>query len=434
MHQTSPIIFVFLFLSATVFGQQKLDRPTFPKGNESTQREAIPFYNKAVDFLQQNDTIGAKHQLYKAFNISFDLVETQLLLGDIFYAQNRMDSALYFYKGAIDFAIEQAPHYYFRLFETAALNGEYDISHHFLKTFEKLYGKKAFGLYEESYPFTVADKEFYQKCDEFTRNFENWLPKAQTKDTVVKQIELIGYGNKEWYYASGTDQFIVKAKKRKLKKTRLENDFSLQSVTFDSKSKLYLISFKENGKTILAKAERKKRKWVNIQRLPVEINEGSWNAHAFYLGAKNLLYFSRLVNGNKDLYVAQYDITQNTCSSIEPLTRINTSKDEVSPYYQNGTFYFTSNGLPGFGGFDLYYTKDSQTANGIVKPMNAYNLGASFNTSGDEMQIHSLTNEEFSVYRKERLGPTYLLLLHNLPARYRINLDSHIIQLQTSNR
>lgn len=62
--------------------------------------------------------------------------------------------------------------------------------------------------------------------------------------------------------------------------------------------------------------------------------------------------------------------------------KINTPKNEVFPYvHADGTLFYSSNGLPGSGGLDIYYLKNSRQEGGLGVPVN---LGAPFNSDKDD--------------------------------------------------
>jgi len=58
---------------------------------------------------------------------------------------------------------------------------------------------------------------------------------------------------------------------------------------------------------------------------------------------------------------------------------INTVGNEITPFYHNGTLYFSTDGLPGYGGYDIFYT----TWDG-VQWSEPKNLGPGYNTMLDD--------------------------------------------------
>jgi peptidoglycan-associated lipoprotein len=70
--------------------------------------------------------------------------------------------------------------------------------------------------------------------------------------------------------------------------------------------------------------------------------------------------------------------------------RINTPGDEETPYYRDGTLYFSSTGHPGIGGFDIFYSAwDGQ------RWSDPTNMGKAYNTSVDD-RFFSLDAEGYA--------------------------------------
>ncbi len=85
--------------------------------------------------------------------------------------------------------------------------------------------------------------------------------------------------------------------------------------------------------------------------------------------------------GGLDIWYCTRD--QNRWS--EPMNAgslINTSGDEIFPFESDGKLYFTSNGHPGFGGFDIFVA----AANGF-EIANVKNAGYPMNTNADDYSI-----------------------------------------------
>jgi len=63
--------------------------------------------------------------------------------------------------------------------------------------------------------------------------------------------------------------------------------------------------------------------------------------------------------------------------------KINTSRDEVTPYYKDGTLYFSSTGHPTMGGFDIFYSIWNGSEWGAP-----INMGFNYNTSYDDLYFN----------------------------------------------
>lgn len=88
-----------------------------------------------------------------------------------------------------------------------------------------------------------------------------------------------------------------------------------------------------------------------------------------------------------------------------PLKNVNTTADEISPMFTHadGTLYFSSNRLPGFGGYDLMRTTYT-SENGWG---NVANLGPSLNSSYDDTYPFAASAEQL-YFSSNRPGGRYL--------------------------
>lgn len=98
-------------------------------------------------------------------------------------------------------------------------------------------------------------------------------------------------------------------------------------------------------------------------------------------GNEVLFFSSNMLGGmgGYDLYYSQikgdsYGIATNLGNVV------NTPADEVSPYYNNGTLYFSSNGHPNIGGFDIFYANwNGFNWEGLT------NIGFNYNSAYDDL-------------------------------------------------
>jgi peptidoglycan-associated lipoprotein len=108
------------------------------------------------------------------------------------------------------------------------------------------------------------------------------------------------------------------------------------------------------------------------------------------LFAKEVLFFSSNMAGGfggYDLYYSDRisDDTYTRPVNLGPM--INSPGDEETPFYLNGKIYFSSNGHPGLGGFDIFRSDWNGQEWGKSE-----NLGAGYNSSYDD--IFFSVNEE----------------------------------------
>ncbi len=101
------------------------------------------------------------------------------------------------------------------------------------------------------------------------------------------------------------------------------------------------------------------------------------------LFGKEVLFFVSDMEGGHgglDIYYATYKGDGVYGDPINLGPKVNSVGDEYSPYYHDGTLYFSSEGHPGIGGFDIFYTVWDGSLWSEPK-----NMGKSYNTSVDDI-------------------------------------------------
>lgn len=103
----------------------------------------------------------------------------------------------------------------------------------------------------------------------------------------------------------------------------------------------------------------------------------------------NYLYFASDMPGTmggKDIWVTTYDKRKKKWTDPKNLgSSVNTDGDEVYPFaHDDGYLYFSSNGLPGMGGLDIYRIKVDEAGMPVGK---AENMKYPINTNTDDFAI-----------------------------------------------
>lgn len=142
----------------------------------------------------------------------------------------------------------------------------------------------------------------------------------------------------------------------------------------------------ENNKVESAQiylSQRKGEKWAPPYPIASLTNESRCR-HPYegdLFGVKVLYFVSDMPGGygGYDIYYAPINGDEYG-NPVNLGPEINTNHDEFSPFFKNGTLYFSSSGHPGMGGLDNFYS----TWNGSVwsKPVN---MGYNYNSSYDDL-------------------------------------------------
>lgn len=97
---------------------------------------------------------------------------------------------------------------------------------------------------------------------------------------------------------------------------------------------------------------------------------------------KEVLFFASNMDGTKggfDIYYATKNEDGSFGIPVNAGNVINTLGDEETPYYRDGKLYFSSNGLPGMGGFDIFVANWDGSTWSTPK-----NLGTGYNSSTND--------------------------------------------------
>ena len=141
----------------------------------------------------------------------------------------------------------------------------------------------------------------------------------------------------------------------------------------------------------------------SVHKLDNNINFSYLQSHASISADGNTIVFSAEAErgiGGLDLYKCTKNDKGNWSAAQLLGNDINTINNEDSPYLSpNGTLFFSSNGLPGYGGYDVYKCKPEGYHWG--KPQN---LGQPINSPGDENYFTLIGNTSNGYYTSVRQG------------------------------
>ena len=117
--------------------------------------------------------------------------------------------------------------------------------------------------------------------------------------------------------------------------------------------------------------------WSKPKKFDDNVNSQYWDSQPFIY--ENKLYFVSNRpggTGGRDIYYSNiYD--DGSFSKASNFSSINSQYEEVSPFMENGIFYFSSNRNDSYGGYDIYLLD-----NNLI-----FNLGSSVNSNLDETSI-----------------------------------------------
>ena len=133
-------------------------------------------------------------------------------------------------------------------------------------------------------------------------------------------------------------------------------------------------------------SEFKGGEWTAPMELPVINGDFQSKMPSFgELLGKEALFFVSDMPGGQGGFDIYYSLINDDGSLELPVNlgkNVNTVDDEITPYFTDGKLYFSSNGYPSLGGFDIFVTR----WNGLEWSL-PENLGKGFNSSTDDIGL-----------------------------------------------
>ena len=165
-------------------------------------------------------------------------------------------------------------------------------------------------------------------------------------------------------------------------------------------------------------------KWSEPSNLGSPVNTKHWESTPSISADGRTLFFSSSRPGGfggKDIWMTRLNMKNQWTEPVNLGRNINTEGDEMSPFihFDGKTLYFASDGKPGMGGFDLFFTRlqpDStwSTPKNLGYPINTYNdeMGLIIESGGQKAYYSSIRDKSkgkdifsFNLYESARPNP-----------------------------
>ncbi len=160
------------------------------------------------------------------------------------------------------------------------------------------------------------------------------------------------------------------------------------------------------------------QEWSQPVNLGQEVNSREWESQPSLSADGHTLYFASDRKGGigkRDIWITHLDDKKQWTAPKNLGPTINTPDDENAPFIHanNRTLFYSSNGLPGMGGFDIFITQKTDT---VWAP--PANIGYPINTVSDQVGLFIASNGENAYYtddNTEKGGGRSLLYTFRVP-------------------
>lgn len=395
----TSIILASCFISEKGFSQQY----------HTASAKALKAYKTGLTAFDYIDYLNAENYFNQAIKADDKFFEAYMMLGDLFSKQKRYTEAAENYRKAIRIDSAFYMPVFFNMATAEMMSGDYSnaLIHYNVYVVQKNISVKNKDIAEKNIkncqfaieavknpvPFSpesvgeginTTDDEYWPSItvDGQTLMFTR---QARPSENVIRK----GTSMEDFYISYLSEQVWEKAINAGAPLNSSQNE-GAQSLSSDGSYMFFTACERSTGlgSCDIFFSAISKGKWSIPVNLGSPVNSNYWESQPSINANGKMLFFSSNRpggNGGKDLW---YSVLRQNNKWSNPRNLgnvINTIGDEMSPFihFDGKTLYFSSDGRPGMGGLDIYFSRMKEDST-WTEPRN---LGYPINTFNDEMGL-----------------------------------------------
>lgn len=386
--------------------------------------------------LKQHDPASAAYYLEGAVKKNKKDAVAKYLLAQAYMELRDYEKSQHMYLNAYNLDNKKVPEALYYHAQMQKCNGLYDSAGYNFKTFKKVYKgknkalKKQAGkemLYCDSVKKIVAikNKIIIQHLDSsinkinveasplpvddntllfssFRTNKREFIEENNASDTKVRKLYKASRKNNQWKFVGDFEGPF-----------NVDDMHTTNACLSADKKRMYFARCKENYKGEMVCAifvsEKNGEQWSEPVKLPKEINNPKYTSTMPALASdpakgNEIIFFvsNRKGKGKLDIWYTIYNVKKGTYKAPRNAgVKINSAQNEISPYFDNDTrtLYFSSDGMGGLGGYDIYRSKGNGTKWELPE-----NIGTPYNSGADDMYFTISPNRKEGFFVSNRKG------------------------------
>jgi OOP family OmpA-OmpF porin len=435
------LVIVLSFLSLQVVAQT---------GLSTKSKKAIELYTEADNYRVRGQYSQAITLLQQAIDKDKNFVEAYYRIGLVHSALKNYSKAVsYFEQGlAITNDVRKQKVFWFDLGDAYFTLGQYEKAEQYITDFlqvetsnkQKIDRAK---LLQNNISFARKNSEISGKYKQhYLSDTVNQFPMQYFPVLTADQQELIF--TRRAGFSDNFDEDLVVCKKdpqgRWLPPKSISKNINSQynegtcTISADGRKLIFTscVGREGFGSCDLFQSIKVGDEWSIPENLGANVNSSEWESQPSLSADGRTLYF---VSDRRGGY-GRRDIWMSTMNGVGVWSKarnigkpVNTVYDEYSPFIHanNKTLYFASNGLTGFGGYDLFYAeKDS------AKWSEPVNVGAPINNHEDQFSLFITADGKKGYYSHEELidgGKSVSKIIEiEIPEENRIRFKSNYVK------
>lgn len=401
-----------LFCCVIVSAQSQTYQP------DHVNAKAIAFYEKAMIQLSDGMIKDAVPLLLKSVSLDTNYLDAYLSLAGVYGELKNYAASVEWYE-----KVKNKDSIYFKVYHLP-----YSINLAGLGRFEEaLHAVNIFLSIPNISERSIKSAGYRKRCYEFAVDYKSKHKMSDYAFTPVNMGDSINSEKSEYYPTVTIDDSLLVFTKRgngiredfmqssfhngvfskaRLIEGDINNEPSKGAITVSSDGDFMIFAgnfHRGYGDFDLYISYATPQGWSEPENLGPNINSEYWDSSPSLSPDGRVLYFSSNRPGGfgkKDLYMSMRTANGKWGPAQNMGPTINTVGDEMAPYIHadNQTLYFTSDGLPGYGGTDLFVCRKDLQGN-WGKPEN---LGYPINTIENEGSICVSSNGLTAYYASDR--------------------------------
>jgi len=379
--------------------------PTVAQELSSKSKKAIELYTQADNFRVRGQWDQAVSLLDQAIEKDKNFVEAYYRLGVTYFSMKQYPKAILNYEKGLSLTsdIRKQKVFWYDMGELYLLMGEYEKSMKVLSAFVNnetlnkakidrattLFRSAEFAMKNKATTTAYKLRPLNDTVNCFTLQYFPALTADQQQLIFTRRIGN-GPNDDEDLVVSRRDENGKWKKPESISKninTRLNEGTC--TISADGRKLIFTSCTGRDGIGSCDLYETKKigNDWTVPKNLGRNVNSLEWESQPSLSADGRTLYFvsdRRSGLGRRDIWVSTLDDKGFWTKAVNAGKEINSQYDEISPFIHanNRTLFFASNGLPGFGGYDLFFAdRDSSS---WTAPMN---IGAPMNDHEDQFSL-----------------------------------------------
>lgn len=402
------VLFSFLFFGQVLFAQDFTTRKT-------TTSKALKFYKSGRKSAAAEDTNRAIKFFAKALKEDPKFIDAKINIGNLRYDTKDYENAKRIYKEVLAIAPDYSNNLYYNLAMTEWKQNEFEAAVKLFEVFLKKEKKnerriKRAKIYVRDGQFAAAATKNpvpfdpQRLSDSINTTAQEYLP-AITADEESLIFTRNQRGDENFFYSKKTDTGWSVAKPLTTINTALNE--GAQTLSADGKWFVFTACNRRGGIgscDLFYSRQMTDGQWTKPKNMGRPINSPGWESQPSLSADGKTLYFTsdRPGMGGRDIWMSRRSASGKWSEPQNVGAPINTESSEQSPFFHpdGKTLYFMSQGHPGMGGDDLFFSKLQSDGTWSTPE----NLGYPINTQSHEGALFIARDGRTAYFATDRMA------------------------------